>query len=178
MASGQSRRDARRPQHRIFVWIRREGFDRPAVVWMLGNFAHRRGYLPLPYFPRALEVRLRYGIQLRRELVTRDSQQRISEFINGVVLPWNRAVASGVGRFQFNRVVDLLARLHVIGDFLPITNGPISSFIERQAGVNPVAMILQQPFNAVVLAALFAGGQGDDNISGGDEAFLFVANQV
>src|SRR6266403_3264971 len=40
-------------------------------------------------------------------------------------------------------------------------------------------MILEQPFDAAVrAAALFVGGEGDDDVAVGLESFLLVANQI
>ena len=54
-----------------------------------------------------------------------------------------------------------------------------SAFVEAQLGVDQVALVLEQPLDAVVRsAALFVGRERDDDVAIGLEPFALVANEV
>src|SRR5580693_3410665 len=54
-----------------------------------------------------------------------------------------------------------------------------SAFVQRELGIDEIAMVLDQPIDAVVrTAALFVRGECDDDIAIRLVAFAFVADQV
>ena len=99
--------------------------------------------------------------------------------IDGVVRDRQRAVAALVRHLQ--PVVDdvLFAHLHVVRDPLAGDRLAPSALVEAELGVDQIALVLQQPDDAVVgAAALFVGGERDDDVAVRLEAFTLVANQV
>jgi len=50
--------------------------------------------------------------------------------------------------------------------------------IDAESRVDPIAMRFEQPIDAVVIAALFVGGQRKDQIAVGDKAFAFQAQKT
>ena len=73
----------------------------------------------------------------------------------------------------------LLAHLQIVRRRLAVLQVAPAAFVERKLGVDQIAVVLHQPGRAVVgPAAFFVGGQRDDEIAIGPEAFTLVADQV
>jgi len=69
------------------------------------------------------------------------------------------------------------ADLNVVGDFLAACFFAPAAFIQTELCIDKLAVILDQPVDAVVRsAAFFIGGEGDDDVTGGLEAFAFITN--
>ena len=61
----------------------------------------------------------------------------------------------------------------------PVHRFAPAAFVQAELGVDQVALVLEQPLDAVVRAtALFVGRERDDDVAIGLEAFALVANQV
>ncbi len=99
--------------------------------------------------------------------------------INGVVTRWARAVASGIFHLDLKIGVDFLAGLHSAIDFLALVAHEIAAIeIYAVFGVNPIAMMLEQPFDAVEVPSFFIGGEREDQIAVRREARLFHADKI
>ena len=63
--------------------------------------------------------------------------------------------------------------------FLPSTFFAPAAFVQRKVGIDQVAVIFDQPVDAVVrAAAFFVGGERDDDVAVRLEAFAFVSDQI
>ena len=119
------------------------------------------------------------SLSFERETEFRESVERGGEMIDGVVGNRQRAVAAFVVNLEAEIDDVLFADLDVVGDFLAVERFAPAAFVERVFGVDPIAMIFDEPVDAAVgAAAFFVGGEGDDDVAIGLEAFLFVLNQV
>src|SRR5580698_5196330 len=99
--------------------------------------------------------------------------------INGIVARWAGAVASGIFHFKLKVDVDLFASLHSAVDFLALVAHKIATIqIYAVLGVNPIAMMLEQPFDTVEVAALFIGGKRKNEVAVGRDACFFHADEI
>ena len=55
---------------------------------------------------------------------------------------------------------------------------PAAAFVQAELGVDELAVILDQPLDAVVVAALLIGGQRENDVALGHEVLLLHAQQV
>jgi hypothetical protein len=75
-------------------------------------------------------------------------------------------------------VVSLLGRLHAVEEWLPVAVNAAASLVDHQRRVHLVAVILEQPVDAVRGAALLVRGQRDDDVTVGDVALLLRPEDV
>src|SRR5262249_6395123 len=60
----------------------------------------------------------------------------------------------------------------------PVADRAASTFVQTELGFDQRSMVFQQPFDSVVIAALFIGCQRDDDVAVGFESLLFEADQI
>jgi hypothetical protein len=71
------------------------------------------------------------------------------------------------------------ADLQIVGDVLSVDDFAPAAFVETKFRVDQVAMILDEPGNAVEWASpLFVGGEGDDDVAVRNEALFFELDEV
>src|SRR5262245_51364951 len=101
---------------------------------------------------------------MHRELEVREPIESGGEMVDGVVARRQRAVPARIGHVEAERLEQLLARLEAAHDALAVLDQRIAAVdVETELGVDEIAMILEQPVDAVVAAAaLFAGGERED----------------
>jgi hypothetical protein len=87
-------------------------------------------------------------------------------------------VAAGIGHLEAEVLKDLFARLHFVGQVLPLAHVAAAAFVDRVLGVDQIAMVLDQPVDAVEVAAFLVGGERENQIAIGRVAFLPEPNQV
>ncbi len=126
----------------------------------------------------ALEVGARHGIQLERKFVALETRQGVREMIDGVIRHRQRAVAAGIGYLQLKIGVELFGGVHRDDHGLAVAGVDAAAIgIENVLGVDQIAMILQQPIDAIGFAAFFVGGEREDDVAIRPVIFLLEANQ-
>ena len=89
-----------------------------------------------------------------------------------------RAVSAVVGDFQLETEVDLFGGLHGHVDGLAVLDVAAAGIgIDAELGVDEVAMLFDEPIDAVGRAAFLVGGEGEDEIAGGLEVFALHAQE-
>src|SRR2546428_228477 len=81
-------------------------------------------------------------------------------------------------RLEFERDVDFLARADAVVDSFAVLKPPAPTLIERKRGVNEIAMLLQKPRYAVVVAGFFVRRERDDDVALRNPTLTLVANQI
>ena len=100
------------------------------------------------------------------------------ERVDGVVGHRQRAVTTRVGRHQLIVAVDLLRAIELIVQRLAVVADDRGAIVvEHEFGVDELAMVLQQPVDAVRAAALLVRGEREDDVAIGAEAFLLHADE-
>src|SRR5215472_4826264 len=98
--------------------------------------------------------------------------------IDCVVRRRQRAVTARIERLELIIHINLFASLETRQHTLVAVPFKLSAIkVDRVLGVNPVAMILQEPMHAVRTAAFFVGSECEDKIAIGQVVFLFEANK-
>ena len=87
-------------------------------------------------------------------------------------------MAAGIFDLEVEVLIDLFARLDFIHQILAVLQLTRAAFVDGQFGVDELAMVFEQPFDAVEVAAFFVGGQRENQIAIRREAFLLQPNQV
>ena len=164
---GETRGDARRAHHRVPVGHQRGQARRGVSVGRRApNQPHVGGDLRVRFDQRRpLEVLPRDIVQLDGEFERREARERLRQVVDRVVLHRHRAVAARVDHLELEILVDLLARLHLVGQVLAFPYRAAAAFIDRQLGVDQVAVILDEPVDAVELTAFLVGGQRQNQIA-------------
>ena len=109
----------------------------------------------------------------------REAVQSGGEMVNGVVGHGHGTVAAFVVNFEAEIGDVFFADLNVVRDALAGSHLAPAAFVETEVGVNQIAVIFDEPIDAVVrAAAFFIGGDGDNDVAVGLEAFAFVADEI
>ena len=87
------------------------------------------------------------------------------ETVDRVVLDRERAVSAAVLDLEADVLVDLLGRLHLVGDVLSLPHHAATALIDGELRVDEIAMIVEQPLDTVVRATLFVCGQRQDDVA-------------
>src|SRR5580693_3870775 len=99
--------------------------------------------------------------------------------IDRVIARWPGAVASRIFHLKLKVDVDLFAGLYGTIDFLALVAHKIAAVqIYAVLGLNPIAMMFEQPFDAVEVAAFFVGREREDEIAVGSETCFFQADKI
>ncbi len=86
----------------------------------------------------------------------RDPRQRIRQFVDRVLRPWQRAVAAGIGRRQHEIAMQFFGGVHFHHHGLAMIGQHAAAIVvQHELGVDQVAMILDQPVDAIRCAAFF-----------------------
>ena len=87
-------------------------------------------------------------------------------------------MSAGVGDFEFETQVDLFGGLHRHVDGLAVLDVAAAGIgVDAELGVDEIAMLLDQPIDAVGGAAFLVGGEGEDEIARGLELFALHAQE-
>ena len=127
----------------------------------------------------ALEIVAGDFVDVGGEREILDAGQGRGEVIDGVVGGWDRAVAAGVEGFELVVDVDFFAGLDggaQAGVAFAFEFAAVE--VDAVGGVDPVAVSFQEPVDAVVVAAFFVGGEGEDQVAVGSEIFFFQADEI
>ena len=118
-------------------------------------------------------------VGLEREAEGGQAGERAGETVDGVVGDGHGAVAALVVDLEAEADHVFFAGLDVVGDLFAVREFAIAAFVEGELGVDEAAVILEQPLDSAVgAAALFVGGEGDDDVAVGNEAFALHADEV
>ena len=108
----------------------------------------------------------------------REPRQSVGQMINGVILFRQGTVAACVGDFQLETEEDFLGGLHLHEPELAVLDVAATAVgIHAEFGVDQIAMVFHQPVDAVRVAAFFVGGQRQDHVARGFEAFALQAKK-
>src|SRR5262249_10796918 len=98
---------------------------------------------------------------------------------NRFALPGARAVPAAVLHIKLEVNVVLLAGLQSQQSALAFLDDKIAGIrVDAILCVNELAMVLEQPLDAVRFAAFFVGGKGKDQVARRDPAFALEANKA
>src|SRR5437762_2456785 len=97
--------------------------------------------------------------------------------VNRVVLHRTRAVPTGVPDLETKTLIYLLARLDRVQQILPVLDQAFAALVQRKFRIDQIAMILDNPVDAIVVAGFFIGRECDDQVAIGHVAFLLKANE-
>ena len=139
---------------------------------------HRRAEVAAFERGRALEERTRDFVQVDREVELVEPIQRRGQPIDRVVADGHGAVAALVRDLQIEVAIELLGGLHGVEQLLAGALAPAAAFVQAELRLDQRAMIVDQPRDAVVVAAFFIRGERDDDVALGLQAFLSIADQV
>ena len=140
--------------------------------------SHVGGCLPLLELRHPLKVRTRDFVQLDWKLKLLQFHQTFSQLVDRVIRTRDGAVSTFVMRLELERDIDLLARTHTVVDSFAVLEPPAPTLIERKCGVDEIAMLLQQPRDAVVVAGLFICRERDDDVALRNPTLVLIANQI
>ena len=87
-------------------------------------------------------------------------------------------MSAGILRLEAKVLIDFLARLDFVDQILAGLHLTRAALVDGQSGIDEMAMGFHQPFDTVEVAAFLVGGQGQNQISIGFEAFLLQPDQV
>ena len=107
------------------------------------------------------------------------ADERAGQVIDGIVRRGNGAVAPGIQGFELEVDVNFFAGLNGRKNRFPILFfefAPVQ--VDAILRIDPVAVRLQQPVDAVGRAALFVGGQRQNQVAVRHEALFLQANKV
>jgi hypothetical protein len=153
---------------RIVRWCRAIFRERP----------HRGCHLRLVELSRLAEIAAGNGVQTHRKLVGPKPQQRLGEFVDGVVGARPRAVAARIRNLESQGQVDLLGRLDDERERLPslgLDRPPIG--IERERRIDQIPFLVREVGDAVHLG-LFIAREQHDEIPRGFEALALQADEI
>ena len=98
-------------------------------------------------------------VEFERKLVAFQAGQAVSELVDGVFRSGQRAVATRIGNFQIEILVELFAGLNAEQQALALVEFEIAGVgIDDVFGVDEIAVIFDQPVDAVRFPAFFIGG--------------------
>src|SRR5581483_6670948 len=149
------------------------------VLRALGNFGKisgdRSGFDP----GKLTEIRGSHVIGLQREPEAGQAVESAREMVDGIVGYGDGTVSALVADLEAKIDHVFFADLQVIGDLPGAVGFSPPALVQREFGINEVAVVLEQPIYAVERAAtFFIRGERDDDVAVGLEAFAFIANQV
>ena len=132
----------------------------------LGDGFHVRGDLAGFDGGHLPEIRARDFVELERKLMAFDPREPVGEMVDGVVGHRQRAVPAGVLHLELIVGVEFFARVHRNHGRLAVARVNAAAIgVEDEFGVDQIAMIPQQPFDAVGIAGFFVRGQREDNVA-------------
>src|SRR6185295_7859268 len=179
VAAGKHGGDARGSQQGVVVRDGGEACDGFSIGRLLGHGAKVGGGLAGEKIGCSGKVVAGDFVDLRGEGEALETVERGRNVIDGVIAGRNGAVAAGVEGFQLKVDVNLFAGLDggaqaLVAAFLELATVEVDAVL----GVDQVAVILQQPVDAIVVAALFVGGEGENQVAIGSEIFFFQAHET
>ena len=104
--------------------------------------------------------------------------QAVGQMVDGIVGPGQGTVTAGIGHRQLIVGIQFFRRVH--GHELRLAllrQNSAAVVVEHKLGIDQFAVVLDQPIHAVRGAALFIGGQRQDDVAVRHEAFLLEADQ-
>src|SRR4029078_2827961 len=99
------------------------------------------------------------------------------QLVNRVLLLRPRAVAAFVRDLEGEIDVHLLARLHAVRNLARALRLTAAGFVQTELRIDQLPLVLEQPVDAVVIAALFIRGESEDDVTLGDDSLLLEAQQ-
>ena len=125
-----------------------------------------------------LEVIARYAVELEGKAVVRNALKAVGEFVDGVIRPGQGAVAAGIGGGELVVGVELLAGVDGKDGGLALVELHAAAVgVEHIFGIDEVAMVLDQPVDAIRFAAFLIGGEREDDVAIGLKAFAVQAEE-
>ena len=82
-------------------------------------------------------------------------------------------MAALVGHIELEILKNLLARLDLVREVFALPHVAAAALVDRELGVDEVAVVLHEPVDAVEVAALFVGRERQNQIPIVREPFLF-----
>ncbi len=124
------------------------------------------------------EIGSRHRVQLHRKRRVLQARKRVGQVINRIVRRGQGTVPAGVEHRQFEIGVLFLAGLHIYVHGLAIHGRHAARIrVQCELGVDQVAMVLQQPIDAVRFAALLIRGQRQNQVPVGTVALATEADE-
>ena len=118
------------------------------------------------------------GVELKGETVGGELGEGGGELVNGVVGTGERTVAAAIGGGKAEVGVDFFGGLDVGFHGLAVIEIDAAGVgVDDECGVDEVAVIFDEPVRAVEVAALFIGGEGEDEVTLGLVAFAVQAQE-
>src|SRR5271165_1453188 len=138
---------------------------------ILENSFHVRSDLTRLERAHARKIGPGYRVECKREGVGLQTGERIGNVINGIVGPRLRTVAAGIRGRELIVAVELFARPYIEGNSLAIFRVDSSRVgIENERRVDEVAVVLQQPVDAIRFPSLLVGGKSQNEVAIGLES--------
>ena len=180
MTAGQLSRHAGRAQLGVIERADvRQAADRRRIERRRCHRRHIRGQLSLLEPRHPLEEGARNLVELRRELVRAQAAEGGGEAVDRIVLGGQRAVPAGIVHLELERHVHFFARLHRSHQALAVQDHRIAGVhVEHVRRIDQIAMMAEQPFDAVVIAAaFFARRQREDQVAVGAISLLLESQE-
>ena len=178
VAGGQHGCDAGRAEGGVVAGVGHQAADGRGVL-AVGGVAHVLAFLAGRDGAHATEEAGGGVVELDGEFERLHLHQGGAEFVDRVVRHGTGRVTAGVGHFEREILIEFLAGLHAVEDVLAGLGiePAASAFIEREGGVDEVAMVLHHVSGADKLAVGFlAAVEHHLDGAGGAVAFLLVAD--
>src|SRR5216683_4512946 len=119
------------------------------------------------------------GVELEGELVLFEAGERVGDVVDGVVFDGEGAVAAGVLCGELEVAVELFSGFDDHDDGLAVLGVDAAGVgVDGYFGSDELGAVLEEPVDAVGLAALLVGGEGEDEVAVGDEALTLEADEV
>ncbi len=186
MATIEHRCNTRRAEQRIERWIAREPRHRGSRIGIgrccgiaLRDEPHVCRRIRRVECGGSLELRVRYLVQLRRELVRLKSRERTRQDVDRVIGTRARAVAAGIRRFQAEGGEHLLAGIQRKRARLAARQLHSTTIgVERILRVDERALIREQPLHAFGRVGFLIGGEHRDDVAVGHPSLPLPTNQI
>ncbi len=106
--------------------------------------------------------------------------QGVGQAVDRIVPARRGAVAAAVGDLELIGLIDLLRDLHAEAERAAVAQRAATALVDRELGVDQVAVVLQEPMHAVVrrIRQLLIGRERQDDVAVRLEAFVDVADHV
>ena len=174
LAGGEHGRDAGGAQDGVVARDGREAREGSGVGRRVEDGAHVGGELAGFERGHLGEIRSGDGVELDWELIVFEAAERVGELVDGVVAGGQRAVAAGVLGGDLEVAVELFGGLDGHDNGLVVLGVDAAGVgvdgDHAVDGLDQVGAVGEEPVDTVRFAALFVGGEGQDEVAVGDDS--------
>ncbi len=182
LAGGEHRRDAGGAEDGVVARDGREARDGGCVKRGVEHGVHVGGELAGLERGHLRKIRAADGVQLDWERILLEPAEAVGELVDGVVARGQRTVAAGVLGGDLEVAVELFCRFDGHDDGLGVLGVDAAGVgvdgDHAVDGLDQVGAMGEEPVDAVGFAALFVGGEGENEVAGGDEALALETDEV